>query len=186
MNLRIALLATLASLAGVSTARAQISAPAINRDAVFDNSVGLGVSVGTPYTRDAYFWGLSADYVRVIKLPWSVAASIMFDREHDKPQGDPETVVNTFTFALTVNWSAARWATLTTGLAKGFLDDDNPNQRLEFITNGDWSTGLSLGISLPDLPFTVRDAFTLSAAWEYNLTKREPILSVDLGASWSF
>ena len=185
MRPRIVLVGTLALLAGGSAVRAQISAPAINRRGAFHNSVGVGASVGTPYERDAYFWGLSADYTRVIGLPWSVTASITFDQEHDQPQGAPKTVVNTFTFVLTINWSVARWVTLTTGLGKGFLDDDNPAKQLEF-TSGDWSTGLAVGVSLPDLPFTVRDAFTLSAAWEYNLTKSEPMLSVDLGGSWSF
>jgi hypothetical protein len=177
--------ATLALLACVSTARAQVSAPAINRDVTFHNSVGFAGSVGTPYTRDAYFWGLSADYTRVIAPPWSTTASIAFDQEHDQPQEGPKTVVNTFTIVATVNWSATRWVTLTTGVGKGVLNDDKPAKRLEF-TNGDWSTGLAAGISLPDLPFTPRDAFTLSLAWEYNLTKREPILSTDLGGSWSF
>ena len=185
MRPRIVLVGTLALLASGSAARAQISAPAINRDVAFRNSVGVGVSVGSPYQRDAYFWGLTADYTRVIGLPWSVTASITFDQEHEQPEGAPKTVVNTFTFVATINWSGTHWVTLTTGLGKGFLDDDNPAKRLE-LTNGDWSTGLAVGISLPDLPFTVRDAFTLSVAWEYNFTKNEPILSTDLGASWSF
>ena len=153
----IVLVGTLALLASGSAARAQISAPAINWDAAFHNSVGLGASVGTPYERDAYFWGLTADYTRVIGLPWSVTASITFDQEHDQPQAAPKTVVNTFTFVATINWSAARWITLTTGLGKGFLDDDNLAQQLAF-TNGDLSTGLAVGLKLPDLPSTVRDA----------------------------
>ena len=168
-----------------STATAQVSAPAINRDASFYNSIGIGVSVGSPYERDAWFWGLSADYTRLISGPWSASASLTFDQESDRVDSHSESVVNTFTLVLTVNWSAARWATLTTGLGKGFLDDDNSSGNLEF-TDGDWGTGIALGISLPDLPFTVRDAVGLSIAWEYNLTQREPIVSSDLAFSWSF
>jgi hypothetical protein len=182
---RVVLAGTLAILACASGARAQISAPAINRDVDFHNSIGAGASVGSPYQRDAYFWGLTVDYNRVIHLPWSVSASIAFDQEHEQPEAGPKAVVNSFTFVLTISWSAARWVTLTTGLGKGFLDDDNAANTLEF-TSGDWGTGLAVGLSLPDLPFTPRDAFTLSAAWEWNITKSEPIVSTDLGFSWSF
>jgi len=39
---------------------AQIAAPPINRDTLFKNNIGFGGSVGYPYQRDAWFWGLSA------------------------------------------------------------------------------------------------------------------------------
>jgi hypothetical protein len=166
-------------------ATAQISAPAINRDAQFHNTVGVGASIGSPYERDAWFWGLSADYTRLIAGPWSASASLTFDQESDRSDSQAEAVVNTFTLVVTANWSAAHWMTLTTGLGKGFLDDDNSSGELQF-TSGDWGTGIAAGFSLPDLPFTVRDAVSLSVAWEYNLTKREPIVSSDLAFSWSF
>ena len=97
MKPRILLAGALTLLASASGATAQISAPAINREVAFHNSIGAGVSIGTPYQRDAWFWGLSVDYNRIIALPWS-----------------------------------------------------------------------------------------MSAAWEWNITQREPIVSSDLGFSWSF
>ena len=185
MRARVTLLATAMLAVGASGAAAQIRAPAINRDAVFNHSIGVGVSVGSPYERDAWFWGLAADYTRLIAPPWSVSASLTYDRESNTTGGQTELVVNTFSLVLTVNWSAARWVTLTTGLGKGFLDDANSSGGLEF-TDGDWGTGIAAGISLPDLPFTVRDAVTLSVSWEYNLTIREPLVSTDLAFGWSF
>jgi len=70
-------------------------------------------------------------------------------------------------------------------LGKGFLDDDNKDNKLEF-TNGDLGTGIALGIKLPDFPWTDRDSIVLSAAWEWNITEKEPSVSIDLTFGWSF
>ena len=103
-------------------AHAQITAPAVNRDVSFMNAFGLGASIGTPYQRDAYFWGLTLDYMRVIRRPWSVTTSLNFDQEHEEGSSP---AVNTFTLVATINWSASRLFTFTTGLGKGFIDDNN-------------------------------------------------------------
>ncbi len=185
MRARSTLLTAAILLFIASGASAQVRAPAINRDAAFDNSIGVGVSVGSPYERDAWFWGLTADYTRLLAPPWSMSVSLAYDQESDSSGNQAEQIVNTFTLVATVNWSAARWVTLTTGLGKGFLDDAGSSGALGF-TDGDWGTGIAAGISLPNLPFTVRDAVTLSVSWEYNLTNREPVVSTDLAFGWSF
>ena len=77
-----------------------------------------------------------------------------------------------------MNYVLSRLLTLTTGLGKGFLDDDNRDREMRF-TSGDLGTGLALGINLPDL-------LGLSVAWEWNITQKEPTVSVDLTFGWSF
>ena len=169
---------------GVTHAGAQISAPAISRSDSLRNYVGGGASIGTHYNQeDNYFWGLTADYGRRLGPLWSVSSSLAFDQEHDRPPTGPKTVVNTFNLVVAINATVTRWLTLTTGVGKGFLDDDNPDQKLKF-TDGDWATGLAAGILLPKPPFS--DAWNLSVAWEWNLTKKAPSVSSDLAVSWSF
>ncbi len=165
-------------LACSSMARAQIIAPAIDPEDPEKNIMAAGVSVGTPYLRDAVFWGLSADYTRVIASRWSASFALTYDQEHDRPANRPSKTVNTFTAVGTVNYVLSRLLTLTTGLGKGFLDDDNRDREMRF-TSGDLGTGLALGINLPDL-------LGLSVAWEWNITQKEPTVSVDLTFGWSF
>jgi hypothetical protein len=91
--------------------------------------------------------------------------------------------VNTFTGVATVDYSFLRWLTVSTGIGKGFASDDKGSLRFE---DGDWSTGVSFGISLPDLPFTARDSVSLSLAWEWNITESDPSVSMDISFGWSF
>ena len=169
-------------LAAGPFAQAQIHAPAVNLELGFKNVVAFGGSVGSPYTRDAYFWGVTADYTRLLDRRWSTTLSLAFDREFERRQAQPTKLVNTLTVIGTFNYGLTRWLTATTGLGKGIVDDDNRDRKMRF-TDGDWSTGVALGFSLPDLPFTNRDAVVFSTAWEWNITQAEPSVSVDLGIS---
>jgi len=72
-----------------------------------------------------------------------------------------------------------------TGLGKGFADTDRPAETMRFA-NGDLGTGVSLGFSAPGLPLFARDSVGFSIVYEYNLSQREPSLSIDITFGWSF
>ena len=82
----------------------------------------------------------------------------------------------------TVSYAVTEHVSLTTGIAKGFANDDNSSQSFGFA-NGDWATGVAIGISLP-----VGDNLFLfaSGAYELNLSEREPSISFDVGLSLAF
>ena len=174
----VVLIAILVTCASPATAAAQVSAPALDPDSPTSNVISIGASVGSPYTRDAVFWGLSGDYTRVLTARWSVSASLTYDQEHDRPESGPAKRVNTLSAVGTINYTVLRGVTLTTGLGQGFLDDDNADRELRF-TRGDLSTGIAAGIKLPG-------RWGLSVAWEWNLTQKEPMVSTDLTYGWSF
>ena len=171
-------LTALMLLTGGVLANAQVIAPAVDPRSDPSNLVAVGGSVGTPYRRNAAFWGLSAGYTRVVASRWSVSADLTYDQEHDRPANSPDTTVNTLTAVGTVNYSMSRHLTLTTGLGLGFLDDDNDEGELRF-TRRDLGTGIAAGVNLPG-------RWGLSVAWEWNSTQKEPMVSTDLTYGWSF
>lgn len=175
---RLILCVSVVWLAGVEESAAQISAPAIDRDAPTTNLVSVGASVGTPYRRDAVFWGLSTDYTRVVNPRWSFSAALTYDQEHDRRKDGSSGTVNSFTAVGTVNYTVLSRLTLTTGLGRGFLNDDNPERDLRF-TGGDVGTGVAGGVALPG-------RWGLSVAWEWNITQKEPSISVDVTYGWGF
>jgi hypothetical protein len=74
--------------------------------------------------------------------------------------------------------------TLTSGLSKGFANDDNANRRFQFA-NGDWATGIVFGISLPGMPWTERDTLGFSVGYEYNRSQKAADISFDLGIGFA-
>ena len=167
-----------------SVADAQIGSPP-RPIAGFKNSAGFGLSYGVNNTRDADFWGWTAEYGRQLGGRWFGGASIMWDRETEKVTAAPDRVIDTYTAAVTVSYSLTKKLGITTGLGKGFADTDNPSDSMRF-TNGDLSTGIVLGWSTPGLRHFERDSISLSVAYEYNITQNEITLSFDVAYGWSF
>ena len=116
----------------------------------FTNSFGFGASYGEMLRREAWFWGLSLDYGRLLGERWAGNAALTWDRESKETGADVET----YSLVATVSWVITRRFSLATGLAKGLADDDNIEGRMRFA-NADLGTGISLGISLPELRFWV-------------------------------
>jgi len=166
-------------------AAAQVSTPSFSREPGFKQAVSFGASVGSPYLRDAYFWGLTADYTRLIAPSWTVTISLAYDQEHERLANDKRSVVNTLGLVTVVNYNLTTWVAATAGVGKGFLDDDNSTTTLR-LTDGDWGAGVAFGLSLPYQPFSGHGSLGLSGAWEYNLTKKEPQVSFDLSFGWSW
>ena len=78
-------------------------------------------------------------------------------------------IINTFSFVTTLSYSLTSKISVTTGLGKGFMDDGNSSKSFLF-TNGDFSTGIAIGYTLPDVPNIQRELIGLSASYEYNIT----------------
>ena len=162
----------------------QIYSPAALKIEEYRHAVSIGGSYGVMLARPADFWGLTAGYAYQLSGPWALSPSLAYDKETDRSKDNPGTT-NTFTFVCTISYFATEKFSLTTGLAKGFMDDDNPEKKIKGI-NGDWSTGLALGYNLPDFPFWARDSYGLSTSIEYNFTKAEFNFSVDLSIGLAF
>lgn len=166
------------------TANAQIVTPTIRLDSTFLNSVSIGPSYGVMLDRNAQYWGLSLGYSRLLNENWAFTPALAYDQEFDYSTTEGG-IVNTFTFMATATYFVNRYWTITSGLAKGIIDDENPSNSLSWV-NGDISTGISLGRSIPDFAYWSRDSFAFSTALEYNFTKKEFSMSVDfvMGLSW--
>ena len=115
---------------------------------------------------------------------------LAWDNEKSKADPPPDAAdrgkidqrVNTFTVIGTAGYSFhPRWD-ISFGAGKGFADDDNSGEALEF-TNGDWSVGSSIGWTFWQKQ---RRRLNLSVSLEYNLSQSEPDVSFDLGYGVSF
>jgi len=171
-------------LVHVSPATAQVSAPPIPQE-VNSNSVGVGVSAGTVVERDANFWGFTLDFARRITNRLVAAGSVSWDSETEKFADKPDNTIKTYTAVGTISYMFTERMSLTTGLGKGFADDDNPGQSMQF-SNGDLSTGIVFGYATEGFPFFARDSVSLSAAYEYNIDQDETMISFDLAFGWGF
>ena len=137
-------------------------------------ALSLGVSYGGMFERNAEFFGITSEYSRRLnKLPIGLSGSLMWDREEDF---DKKKVVETFTAAFTGSYLFGSRFSLGTGLGKGFMDTDNPDETYKF-TDGDWVTAVFGGYQLP---VSDRFALGLSLSLEYNISAKETSLSVDL------
>jgi len=177
------LLLLLVVLSFNSVAQAQITATPLKPG--YDNAISAGISRGSVSSRDAKFYGVSIDYGYRVADRWSITGALMWDKETEKSDSKPEQSIKTVTLAGTVSYLINDWISMSTGLGKGFADNNNPSGKMEF-TNADWSTGLILGFATPGLPFWDRDVIGVSLAYEYNLSQNEPMISADFTIGWSF
>ena len=163
---------------------AQITPSVFPESGLYNNTISFGPSYGVMLDRNAQFWGLSLGYAYKFKGPWAISPSVAYDQEFDFSKSETQ-IVNTFTFIGTITYYLNPKWSLTTGIAKGFLDDDHVPKSLKWV-NGDWATGITVGYSLPDFPFWSRDSFAISSSLEYNFNKNEFSFSLDLviGVSW--
>ncbi|NME70314.1 hypothetical protein [Flammeovirga aprica] len=136
------------------------------------NSFSFSVSRGVNMTNDNPFYGFSIDYSRAIKnTPFSTGVAMMWDEEKDKNR-----YLQNVTVAYMVGYKINdRWS-IGSGIAKGFLNNENERQEYQF-SDGDWSTGLA-GTYV--LKVTPKHAISITSSLEYNITQKEYCFSVDL------
>jgi len=178
------LLISLCPLLIADNVLAAVSAPTMPIDN-YNNSISGGLSVGVVSGRDADFWGWSAEYGRRIARKWSLGLGLAWDRETESFADKPTKEIATYTASGTVSYALSNRLALTTGLGFGIADDDNPTGDMEF-TNGDVSTALIVTYATGGLSFFEQDAISFSLAAEYNISQREPSVSIDVLFGWSY
>jgi len=153
----------------------------ISRNADLFNNMNISLSYGEIIQkRNAWFYGFSAEYSRRLKnAPVGVGLSIMWDSETDKAKSNP---VKSFSGALAGSYLVTERFSLGAGLAKGLINDENPNRTYKFA-NGDLSTGLMLAYTFP---MGNQSLIGLTSSLEYNLSQREFSLSLDLSYAFSW
>ena len=109
------------------------------------------------------------------RLAWALRGISETESFADKPTKE----IATYTASGTVSYALSDRLALTTGLGFGIADDDNPTGDMEF-TNGDVSTALIATYATGGLSFFEQDAISFSLAAEYNISQREPSVSVDV------
>ena len=147
----------------------------VSRDSLRPNNLNIGISYGEIMEkRNAYFYGVAIEYGRKLNnAPLGLGVAMMWDSETDRNKFD---AIETITGALTASYLISDKFSLATGLAKGFIDDDNPQMTYKF-TNGDWSTGLIAAYVIP----TGQASFIgITSSLEYNMSQSEFSFSLDL------
>lgn len=169
----------------VLAAKAQVHTPNINVDLGGGQSIGAGVSYGFIWKRKAEFVGATLDYSKMINDKFVFFSSLAFDSEVERFEAKPSETVNTFSLVLAGSYLLLENVTLTTGFAKGFLNDSNPQNTLKFA-DADLGTGLAVGYFPPITFKNKRLGLSISSALEYNITGKEFSTSFDLGISYTF
>ena len=165
-------------------ALAAVAAPAMPLDN-YSNSISGGLSAGVVSGRDADFWGWSAEYGRRVSKKWSLGLGLAWDRETEWFADKRDKEIASYTVSGTVSYALTNSVALTTGLGFGIADDDNPAGDMEF-SNGDVSTALIATYATGGLPFFEQDSISFSASAEYNISQREPSVSIDVLFGWSY
>ena len=156
--------------------------PPVSPESDSSDSLTVGASVGWLQDKDASFWGFAIDYSHPLSERWGLNGGIAYDKETERRTDQVSKVVNTFSALVTISYQLSEQFSLTTGLSQGFADDDNADQDLKF-KGGDLGTGLALGWSYP---LSGNRYFTLSGAYEYNISEGEYSISFDSGITFSF
>lgn len=146
----------------------------ISRNEEKRSLVSFSGSYGRFFERDAWFYGFNGEFSRRLKnSPVGIAGSLMWDQEKDVKKNK---VVSTFTTAVTGSYLISDHWSVGTGLAKGFMDTDNPDKRYKWA-DGDWSTALFFGYQIP---LNIKSSLGLAVSYEYNMSANETSISFDL------
>lgn len=151
-------------------------------DPDYDQTLTPAISYGVIGARSAEFGGVTVNYGQAFTQRWSWNFALAWDNEKSRNKSGDSKRANTFTGILTGGYAISRKWDISFGFGKGFADDDNNDEQLAF-TNGDWSTGTSLGWTFWQ---RAQRRLSLSTSIEYNLSSSEPSFSLDLGYGFSF
>ncbi len=149
----------------------------------YKNTFGAATSTGFFLNKDAYFWGLGADYSRLIGERWVINLSMAFDQEIARSDASGTTVVNTLTPSLAFGYVFTSNFALGVGVGKGLFDDDNETGMLEYNKNGDWTIGL---IGVYTFYQKGPHGFDVSVGIEQGIGNSDLDLTAELGYGYSF
>ena len=149
----------------------------------YNNAIGGGISLGAKLADDAWFYGWTVDYTRVLSEKWSLSFSLAYDQETEtKPAGD--AVVNTYSVTIAVARAMTDRLAIGGGFGHGLINDDNSDGGWTSVDFGDdLATGVFASYTLWRRD---RHAITPNATLEYNISDGRFALSFDLGYAYSF
>jgi hypothetical protein len=121
------------SASSATPASAQIVAIPPSKIPQYDNTIGFGISYGPFIGRDATFYGLAVDYTRRLPHGRSVAASLAYDKETERFEDGSKKQIQALNAVGIVNYSFYNFIS-TTGLSKGFANDDTADRSFRFMS----------------------------------------------------
>ena len=149
----------------------------------YSNSVGAGVSYGFKLDENAWLWGVSTDYTRVLSGKWLVNGSLAFDREKERRQG-PDKETDTFSLAIAVGYSLTQRLVVGASVGHGIVSKETPNRNWKWTKLGDdLSTGVVASYTIWQKG---RHDISPSPSCEYNISDKKWSMTFDLGWSYSF
>jgi hypothetical protein len=149
----------------------------------YKNTLGAAISTGFFLNKDAYFWGLGADYSRLIGERYVINISMAFDQEISKTETKGTGIVNTLSPSLALGYVFNSRFALGIGLGKGAFDDDNDTGMLEYNKNGDWTIAL---IGVYTFYQKGPHGFDISLGVEQGIGNADLDVTAELGYGFSF
>jgi hypothetical protein len=160
---------------GEASAQIEIERPAVGEK----NAIGISANLGPNFSQDTYFYGVSAEYNRLLTSKWelgvSVGASWEQVRRANVEHGLAVTLVGGY--ALTERLSAEL------GYVKEFAKNGADTNHHWQLANGDNAVGVGASYTLWE---RARHSLSVSFAIERNLTASETSGSVTLAYGFSF
>ena len=148
----------------------------------YRNEFGLGVSYGIKLKKDAMFWGVAPDYVRVLGEKWLLNASFAYDEETEFKEGG-NGLVKTWTPTLMIGYNVTPRLVLGAGAGHGLIENKNGGGWKTVKFGDDFTVAGAFAVSLWSKD---RHGLSVSVSIEHNISDNEPAISTDIGYGWGW
>ena len=144
-----------------------------------NNAFGLSAIIGPNFTADTYFYGVSADYNRLLMSKWEVALSVGAGWTPSEQERFERGLSLTLSggYAFTERWSAE------IAYSKEFARYGPDTHYSWSWANGDNALGIGVSRTLWE---RARHSLDLAVGLERNLTASETAIGFELGYAFSF
>jgi hypothetical protein len=171
----VSLLAVLLLTGGKALAQVEIVRPTAGEK----NAVALSAVVGPNLTQDNYFYGVAAEYDRLISEKWEFAASFGAGWVPLQPGKNEQTL----SFSLTGGYALTNRLSLDVAYAKEIARYDAGTSYRWKWANGDNAIGVGASYTLWE---RARHTLDISVGVERNVTASETSINFELGYGFSF
>jgi len=148
----------------------------------YKNEIGLSLSYGIKFDKDALFWGYAPDYVRVLGEKWLLNLSMAYDEETEIENG-ASSVTETWTPSAMLGYQVNSRLAVGAGFGHGVTENKNGGGWKSVKFGDDLSAALAFAVSLWSKD---RHGLALSISLEHNISDNQPSISTDLGYGWGF
>ena len=143
------------------------------------NSVGLSTFIGPNLTQDSHFYGVAAEYDRLLTSKWDLAFSV----GAGWVPSHAGNIEHSLSFTLNGGYSLTERLSVDLAYIKGFAQySSETNYRWNWV-NGDNAVGIGASYTLWERD---RHSLDVSASLERNLTASETSINFALGYAFSF